>query len=475
VRSRLLVALLGLALVVLAGSASVALAETSEQTLSRRPFAPLDHSLLNGPNGIGRIVLYPDASPMSPATGSPLTEQQAGTQLDRYLAEEYPASAPARAAARAVFDNATAKSKVPDPGPRAALAALRGSIADAAVDFVLSGTPTVNSIGFVAPAQGCGSQSPGWAGCSFIASLGQIQLNSRYQYENPFLFSHLLAHEVLHSDGSVADYEETTAYVLDTRLYIEQLARHPWLATLGTEFARRSNSNAIARLNSGTGSQLGLYATNGNGQIFPGSTADKSTNWFADFASSVTTTTPGGPVLGPYLSATHTAGAPACSPASFSKALIDCLDANRNLGLSSDELVAAARALKLNLSPPSTGGGGGGGGGAVDRKPPSQKLSGKQAQKLGGAIAVTVTCGEACTATATGTLRAGKSYPLKRASKTLRAHRPLTLKLKLSAKARKAAKRALKRHKKVSAKLKIVVKDKAGNKASKTRTVKLKR
>jgi hypothetical protein len=473
VRSRRLVTLLSLVLAVMAGFALVAQAETSDEILSRRPFTPLDHSLLNGPNGIGRVVLYPDAAPMSPATGPALTEQQAGSLLDRYLAEEYPGSSSTRVAARAVFDNATAKSKVPSPSLRAALASLRGTFADAAVDYVLSGTPAVNSVVFVAPSQGCGSQSPAWIGCSFIASLGQIQFNSRYQFENPFLLSHILAHEVLHSDGTVADYEEATAYALDARMYIEQLARHPSLATLGTELARRSNSNAVALLNSGAGSRLGLYATNGSRQIFPGSTADKTTSWFADFASSNTTSTPGGPVLAPYLTATHTAGAPTCSPATFDKALIDCLDANANLGLSADELVAAARALKLNVAPP-PGAGGGGGSGSPDRKPPSEKLSGKTRQRLGPAVAVTVSCSETCTATATGTLHAGKSYALRKSSRAGRAHRALTLRLKLSPKARKAAKKALKRHRKVTAKVKVVVKDKAGNKTSKTRTIKLK-
>jgi hypothetical protein len=449
-------------------------AETAAQTLARRPLAPLDHSLLNGPNTIGRRVLYPDASAMTPAAGPAPSELQAGAMLDAYLAAEFPGNAVAQGAARAVFDDATAKAKVPNPSLRAALASLRGTFADAAVGYVLN---SVDSVAFVAPSLGCGPQSPGWAACSFIAARGDIEFNSRYQYENPFLLTHLLAHEVLHSDASVADYEETTAYVLDALLYIDQLARHPSLATLGTEFARRSNSNAVALLNSGTGSQLGLYATNGNRQIFPGSTADRTTSWFADFASAVTTATPGAPVLGPYLAATHTPGAPACSAATFNKPLLDCLNANRSLGLTSDELAAAARALRLDtrVPVPPPGGNGGGGGTPTDRKPPTERLSGKSTQKLGKTVAVTVSCSEACTATATGTLSAGKVYRLAKSSRPLRAHHKLTLKLKLSARLRTAVRRALARHRKVRVKVKVVVKDAHGNRTSKTRTIRLKR
>jgi hypothetical protein len=89
-----------------------------------------------------------------------------------------------------------------------------------------------------------------------------------------------------------------------------------------------------------------------------------------------------------------------------------------------------------------------------------------------------VRCSEPCLAVATGKLRiasAAKRYRLKKASKPAAVGRRVTLRLKLPAKARTAARRALKKHRKVTVKLIVVVRDAAGNKASKHRTIRLKR
>ena len=110
-------------------------------------------------------------------------------------------------------------------------------------------------------------------------------------------------------------------------------------------------------------------------------------------------------------------------------------------------------------------------------EPPVETLFGKKRQKLRKSVTVAVTCSEPCLATATGKLKIAKSpkrYRLKQASKLAAAGRNATLKLKLPAKARKAAKRALRRHRTVTAKITFVVQDAAANKASENRAVKLK-
>ena len=65
--------------------------------------------------------------------------------------------------------------------------------------------------------------------------------NPAYSSENPFQFSRIMAHEPLHTDPEVADTEEVLALYLDTYIYVEQLVRHPELASAEGELARRAN------------------------------------------------------------------------------------------------------------------------------------------------------------------------------------------------------------------------------------------
>ena len=54
--------------------------------------------------------------------------------------------------------------------------------------------------------------------------------NPRYQSENPFQFSSILAHETLHSDQANSTTEEVTLLALQSSIYLEQLAKHPNIA-----------------------------------------------------------------------------------------------------------------------------------------------------------------------------------------------------------------------------------------------------
>ena len=110
--------------------AAPAAAESASDVLGRRPFAPKDQKLLQNDG-------YPGGGPMTPASGDGPSEQQASQMLDGYLAVEFPNDPASRAAARAVFDDATAKAKLSSPSLRAALAALTGTIAEPAIDYVL--------------------------------------------------------------------------------------------------------------------------------------------------------------------------------------------------------------------------------------------------------------------------------------------------------------------------------------------------
>jgi hypothetical protein len=115
--------------------------------------------------------------------------------------------------------------------------------------------------------------------------------------------------------------------------------------------------------------------------------------------------------------------------------------------------------------------------GTLDTTAPTATLSGNTSQKVGGSVAVNVSCpDEACTAVAGGTVNvpgAAKVYTLKRATARILKGGRATLKLKVSRKAQTAIKNALRNKKKVKAKITVTVTDAAGNKTTKTRTIKL--
>ena len=282
--------------------------------------------------------------------------------LDDYLSAEFPGDEASQSAARAVFDDASAKSKIPNPSLRAALAGLKGTAAAPAIDYILNAelagsVPKVKEVRFAH----CNGEEAALSVCSStgIAQVRGIEVaqghqtvilfNSQYQAENPFLFVSPLAHEVLHEDASVRNYEEATNHSLQHLVYLRQLARHGNLARLRTQLSRIFNTLGLMRFNSGVGAPLGLYAANSGRAVLPGSPTRPQTSWWQLFDNGDTATTPGNDVLASYLANTHTAGAPSCSGTTFNKALLDCIDQNGNDGLTSAELLAAARALKLDF------------------------------------------------------------------------------------------------------------------------------
>jgi hypothetical protein len=327
--------------------------QTPSALLGNRPFAPTQRALFS-------TDYYPNTPAMAPAQGTALTEAQMRSRLRSYLQTEYPGDTAAQNAALAVYDNANAKQKIPEPSQRAALAALKGTFATGAVNLVLNAKTSMGNP-LVVRARFGGLPTTVIARASFsVFTPGddeqfEIIFNRRFQYESPFLFTSVWAHEALHSDKLAAGiYEEAANTSFQGLLYLRQLALHPALGTPGTELARVSNSWALARLNSGLGSRLGLYKTNGGRPLFVGSPSVPETSWWSWLQQRIYpglahTATPGNALLGQYLANTHAQGAPTCSSAQFSKPLLDCIDKNGNGRTSSSTLVAAARAMKLNV------------------------------------------------------------------------------------------------------------------------------
>jgi hypothetical protein len=314
---------------------------TAEEILRHRPFVPTDIELFNP-------SVYPDGSQMQPASGEEPTETEVVAMLRNYLESEFPDDIQAQQESLALFTNPDAIARIPNPSLRAGMIALRGTLAEPTVDMILHGTmangdPIVEIVKFNddLPANVYGT-------VTYIDPM-TIEINGSGRAENPFIFTRTLAHEPLHSDLLNGVYEEGILATLDTLVYLEQLARHPELATLGSSFARFHNANALARLNSGTGSDLGLYETNGNVQIFPCSPTIPFTSFWERYRDNpVFEESPGNELLGQYLERLQEPGKPVCSADRFNKALVDCIDQNQNV-VTDDELVAAAVALKLAL------------------------------------------------------------------------------------------------------------------------------
>lgn len=313
--------------------------------LSQRPFTPTDRSLFSP-------LMYPDAPPLVPASGGELTEEQARARVAAYLAVQFPGDAAAQAEGLALFDDPVARQKISSPTLRAGLVGLKGTFAESAIDFILNaqtstGLPKITDLRFDGPTLFAHLPSTAIAGSIQDGATGQgyFVFNPKYIAEDPFLLTRVIAHEAIHPDAVGANFEEIINLTLDMLVYFQQLASHPELALTGTELARRHNSNALALLNSGADSEIGLF--DANGPILPGSLLG-FTSWFDQFDELPNlVNSPGNPLLGEYLDALFGPGQP-CSAAEFSLSLLMCID--QNLGAFPDETVlAAARNLLLAI------------------------------------------------------------------------------------------------------------------------------
>ena len=112
-----------------------------------------------------------------------------------------------------------------------------------------------------------------------------------------------------------------------------------------------------------------------------------------------------------------------------------------------------------------------------DETSPKVTLSGKKSQPLGKTVSVRVKSNEAGEAISTGRLsvpNASKVYRLVKASKAVEEGEAVTLKLRLSRAARKAARGALEDGEDLAVKVKVVTEDGAGNTTTKRRAISLK-
>jgi len=145
-------------------------------------------------------------------------------------------------------------------------------------------------------------------------------------------------------------------------------------------------------------------------------------------------------------------------------------EAHKDVGMTGTVLVTA---------PPAGGGGGGGGSTpppAADTAPVAS-LSAASTQRV-AKLFVRASMSEAGTLAASGTVSvpgAAKVYKLRRASRSVTANQQVKLRLKLSARALRAAKRALRRGRRIRAKVSVTATDMTGHDTIRRQTIRLKR
>jgi hypothetical protein len=106
----------------------------------------------------------------------------------------------------------------------------------------------------------------------------------------------------------------------------------------------------VLLLNSGLGSHLGVYATNGNSFVLPDVEAGRS--WFDAVTQGLPVqpvATPGNPLLAQYLQMIQEPGNPPPPPADFNKAVLDWIDQNQGT-IQEGDLVRAATALEMDVA-----------------------------------------------------------------------------------------------------------------------------
>lgn len=318
--------------------------------LAQRPFKPLEPALFFP-------SVYPSDLPLMDATGAPLSENGARARLEAYLKARYPNDPEKLKAGIALYNNPETFLKISSPTLRAAFVALMDTVGEPAIDYVLhartsQGNPKVALARF--------SRFPENRG-NTIAMVNTfspddpevvvIEFNERFQAENPFLFTSTFAHEALHrgAQGANSIVQEEVCYAFDTLVYLEQLAYYPELAQSGTWLSRWMNTNALSRLNSGSGSELGLYDSNGNQPIWPDSSKDTPSfdERFVDNPGR-DSTSPGHDLLKQYLERVKEDGHRLPDRLDFSVELLRWISDNQ-AEVSPEELIAAARALQLAL------------------------------------------------------------------------------------------------------------------------------
>lgn len=313
--------------------------------LAKRPWRPTDINMFNK-------VVYSQASQPEPAAGPGLDADQLRSQLTDSLNNRFNGNGQVNNAL-ALLNNDTLKAKIDDIRLRVAAVNLKGTAGEAVLNDLLAEDGLISQVRFY-----------NYNDPSFLSSAGSdpnqpgktiISVSDRYQYENPLRFTAPIAHEGLHTDQTVTAREERMAHNLETLTDMQVLLSAPWLASQGTELARRKNTETMGLLNSGNempGQYLNEFTSQGD--IFPApepydcndpSVTRPIANFASSFQGPFTASSPGNSVLTQELKATT--GKNAKNPA-FDDVTETFLATHTNL--TPKQITQVAKILKLNLS-----------------------------------------------------------------------------------------------------------------------------
>jgi hypothetical protein len=275
-------------------------------------------------------AMYPEGSPMKPAEAVPGTVRDEATvraALASFLDVQLAGDATRINAALAIFDGAATKARLPDPTLRAALVSLHGTLAEPVIQSFVSGIPSLLETRF-------GGTPLGVVATAFgIAGNKRILLSRAYSNENFTLLSATFAHEILHiHEGPITATEEILAHATTAAIHLQLLARHPQLATGGTQLARQMNDEVMLFLNSrAPGSpKIALIAPEGKGTA-PGSLRSqrdlyghgKQWNLFRQQPPAAGDNTPAPPIFGKLLRTLLARGVAVPKPLTYSRRTVE--------------------------------------------------------------------------------------------------------------------------------------------------------
>jgi len=265
----------------------MSLNDAARAVLSRPPRVPLDVDLFTSNELFGQPGIYPNGSAMLPATDPAPDADHARRLLHEVLHARQPTPPGERIEATDVasrFDEPALVTAVPDPGVRAALLMLSGTVADAVVRSFPHQTEAT-SLRYGAP-EGRG-RVVGPPAADATHGPHERVVNDRYRGEHPALVAGSLAHDLLWNPAMTSHAAEAVLHLLVAMVHVQLVARDPSLARAGTELARRQNALAITLLNSRSpGShRITPFAPDGPGTI-PGGAPSMQTPdfWSVPFA-----------------------------------------------------------------------------------------------------------------------------------------------------------------------------------------------
>ena len=330
-------------------------AGTSDRSLLKQRPRPVKNNKIN--NFVQAV--FPGAMPKAPAAGPPDTMQQVRKSFRLYIQEQFPsdgkADRKARRRAMALFNDPVLIEMIPNPTLRAGLADLTGTGGEPAINHYMSATtpeglPLIVHVGFGVPEEWVGDKAIARPFLHPVTKQISYIFNPRYEFEEHYEFSNHLAHEALHQNLELpqAATEEIIALAFQSSIYLEQLATHPkMMARAKTELGQRNFSNAVTRIEGGSGARLGLYTTNHmNRQLVPGSVISART-WIEQFPSLADSLdTPGHPLLREFMIKIAKPGTPVPENPNFDRSTLDFIDQHSH-NLTPEELVKAGRTLGL--------------------------------------------------------------------------------------------------------------------------------